>query len=204
MRSSAISGLLVEKGLRIFTTTDLSRLAGISPGTASQILIRLSRAGVTKRLKRGIWANALLRDLAPYEAVPYLVSPWPSYVSLYSVLSDYGVIEEIPRVIYAVTSGPPRKLTTPVGSFHFHHLPEKLMWGYWMARAGAGSYPRAEPEKAFLDLCYLGLTIRSPLGLPRKRGRRWDLIGDKVRSYAAMFDFPPLKEYVAKEKFDRT
>jgi hypothetical protein len=59
----------------------------------------------------------------------------------------------------------------------------------------------AEPEKAFLDLCYLALTIRSPLGFPRRRGRRWELDGAKVLQYAKRFAFPPLVDYIRRERF---
>ena len=180
------------------------RLTGLSAGTASQLLIRLSRTGAVRRLKRGVWANTLFQDLNPYEAVPHLVAPWPAYVSLYSALSDYGVIEDVPQAVYAVTTAIPRRYKTAQGDFHFHHLPERLMWGYSMRRAGSAFYPIAEPEKAFLDLCYLGLTIRSPLGLPRRREPRWNLDGAKVRAYASRFAYPPLKEYVIKEKFGKS
>ncbi len=197
----ALIRLLSRHSLRIFTTSDLASLAGLSPSTASQYLIRLSRAQVVGRLKRGLWMNRLANGLNPYEAVPHLVSPWPAYVSLYSALSEHGVTEEVPHVTYAVTAAIPRKLSTPLGAVHYHHLPERLIWGFEMRRAGSALYPLAEPEKAFLDLCYLALSLRSPLGFPHRRGRRWNLDYGKAGKYAARFECPPLLEYLRKEKF---
>ena len=201
MTSTLVTSVIAQKGLRVFKTADLATVANLSITSASQRLIRLSREGAVTRLKKGVWINRLAGDINPYEAVPFLVSPWPCYVSLYSVLSEHGIVAEIPRVIYAVSTIIPRKLKTPIGEFHFHHLPERLMWGYFMQRSGPAMYPMAEPEKAFLDLCYLGLTIRSPLGLPRRRTPRWNLDGNKVRAYARRFSYAPLTAHIKGERF---
>ena len=44
-----------------------------------------------------------------------------------------------------------------------------------------------------LDLIYLALTPRSPLRLPHKRGRAWDLDKAKLTVYAKRFQHPPLE-----------
>ena len=61
-----------------------------------------------------------------------------------------------------------------------------------MIASGDGFYPLAESEKAFLDLVYLGLIPRSPLGFPYKRDGAWDFNKTKLRRYALRFRFPPL------------
>ena len=201
MTSSLITSLLASKGLRIFSTADLAKITGLSIVASSQQLIRLSRAGSVSRIKKGVWVNGLTGEINPYEAVPNLVSPWPAYVSLYSALSDHGIVAEIPRAIYAVTTAMPRIFRTSIGEFRYHHLPDRLMWGYVMQRVGGSLFPVAEPEKAYLDLCYLGLTLRSPLGLPRRRTPRWNLNEAKIRTYATRFSFKPLTEHIKREKF---
>lgn len=187
--------------LRFFTTADLVTLTGMHPSAATQALRRLAARDLTGRLKRGLWMNRLQEDLHPYEAVPHLTAPWPAYVSLYSALADYGLVEEIPQVTYAVSSNKPRRYLTPMGSFHIHHLPERLIWGYEMRKTGRGSYPMAEPEKAFLDLVYLALIPRSGLRFPHKRQRRWNLDAAKLRRAAARFDFPPLVSHLKRLGF---
>jgi len=182
--------------LRIFTTSDVVTLTGMRTPAAAQALHRLSTGGLLVKIKRGLWVNRLLQDLNPYEAVPHLCAPWPAYVSLYSALSEYGVIEEIPQVIYAISASRPIRYSTPIGGFHIHHLPENLIWGYEIRKTGQGSYPIAEPEKAFLDLVYLALIPRSPLELPYKRSKRWNLNEKTLRKYALLFKFPPLIEYI--------
>ncbi|MEK7474885.1 MAG: type IV toxin-antitoxin system AbiEi family antitoxin domain-containing protein [Candidatus Coatesbacteria bacterium] len=201
MLSSRIVSLLNQHRLRFFTTTDAANLSGLSPASASQALRRMAATGLVARLRQGVWQNRLAAGINPFEAVPFLRYPWPAYVSLYSALSEHGIIEEIPQVVYAVSPGRPGTFRTPSGVFHLHHLPTRLIWGFTVRHVGAASYPMAEPEKAFLDLCYLALTIRSPLGFPRRRGRRWELDGAKVLQYAKRFAFHPLVDYVRRERF---
>lgn len=199
MTASEIIRILREHDLRIFTTADFITLTGLSDVNSTKTLLRLAAQDLVVRIKRGVWVNKLATSLNPYEAVPYLRAPWPAYVSLHSALADYGVVEEIPHVVYAVTATMPKKYSTPIGQFRFHHLPERLIWGFEVRQTGAGSYPMAEREKAFLDLIYLALTPRSPLRVPHKRGRSWEL--DKVRLtvYARKFGYPPLTSWLQSQ-----
>jgi hypothetical protein len=105
------------------------------------------------------------------------------------------VTEEVPSVIYGITAGRPLRLKNSLGEFRFHHLPGPLFWGY--APAGAyRNYALAEPEKAFLDLVYLGLHPRSPLGLPFSRHGRWPLDMQKLHRYAQKFRSRKLNGYI--------
>ena len=193
MTASEIIGILRKHNLRIFTTADLITLSGLKEANATKALLRLTAQNLLVRIKRGVWVNKLVLDLNPYEAVPFLRAPWPAYVSLHSALADHGVVEEIPHLIYAVASTMPRKYSTAIGEFRFHHLPQRLIWGFEMRQSGTGGYPIAEREKAFLDLAYLALTPRSPLRLPHKRGRIWNLDKIKLTAYARRFDYKPLE-----------
>lgn len=197
----ALIQLLQQHRLRIFRTSDVMALGRFSPEAASQALRRMALKGAVTALKKGVWMNQLAAGVDPMEAVPCLSAPWPGYVSLYSALSRQGVIEEVPQAIYAVTAGRPARRRTAVGVFHFHHLPERLIWGYRQEPSGTGSFPLAEPEKAYLDLAYLGLIPRSPLGLPYKRDGNWALQKMKLLSYARRFQYPPLLDYVKRIHF---
>lgn len=191
-------GILNRHDLRVFTTSDFRTLTGLAPSAATQALRRLAARQLLLRIKRGAWVNRLASSFNTFEAVPYLASPWPSYVSLHSALSQYGVVAEIPHVVYGVTSGPPAKYRTAIGDFSLHHLPSHLIWGYETRREGPSVYLVAEPEKAFLDLVYLALIPRSPLRMPHKRGRRWDLDITKLKRYARRFQFRPLSEVLPR------
>jgi predicted transcriptional regulator of viral defense system len=196
MTATEIIGILRRNNLRVFTTADIITLSGLTDVTTTQHLLRLASQNIIVRIKRGVWVNKLVADLNPYEAVPFLRAPWPAYVSLHSALADYGVVQEIPHVIYAVTSTMPRQYSTAIGEFRFHHLPERLIWGFEVRQTGLGHYPVADREKAFLDLIYLALTPRSPLQLPHKRGRTWELDKAKLSVYAKRFQYTPLESWL--------
>jgi predicted transcriptional regulator of viral defense system len=166
---------------------------------ASHALSALAGRNLVVRLRRGLWASRLAPGLSPYEVVGRLQAPWPACVSLLSALADHGVIEEVPDTVYAVTSGPPRRFRTPLGSYRLHHLPSRLMWGYGAVRAGPASYNLADPEKAFLDQVYLALVPRSPIGFPPRRGRSWSLDRKRLRVYAIRFSSRRLTGWLKKE-----
>ncbi len=198
MSAGKILGLLQTHKLRVFTTRDMLSLTSGSQTAVTQSLLRLEKQGFLTRIKRGIWVNKLLENFNPFEAVPYLTSPWPAYVSLYSALADYGIVAEVPHINYAVTASLPKKYSTSIGTFHIHHLDERLIWGYEVKQFASGSYPIAEPEKAFLDLAYLSLVPRSPIQMAQKRSRKWKLNLGKLKTYAAKFEYPPLIRYLGK------
>lgn len=200
LSAASLLKLISKHALRVFTTADILTLTGLEPATATKALTRLAGEDLVARIKKGVWVSKLSADFNPYEAVPYLRAPWPAYVSLYSALADYGVLEEIPQVVYGVSAAVPKRYRTSIGDFSIHHLPKRLIWGYEVKRQGQSSYPVADPEKAFLDLVYLALIPRSPLELPRKRERKWDLDQEKLKRYAGRFKFKPLTNWLEKER----
>ncbi len=85
----------------------------------------------------------------------------PSYLSLETALSFYGMI---PEGVYALTSVSSRKthtIHTPVASFSYRHLKPTRYFGYQVLRASTPSSGVDRPvlmaylEKALLDYCYL-------------------------------------------------
>ncbi len=199
LSAATLIKLIQKHALRVFTTADIITLTGLAPAAATKALTRLSAEDLLARIKKGVWVSRITTEINPYEALPYLRAPWPAYVSLYSALADYGVVDEIPQVIYGVSPASPKRYRTAVGEFRIHHLPKRLIWGYEIKRQGHSSYPVADPEKAFLDLVYLALTPRSPLELPHKRQRKWDLDKAKLKSYAERFNFKPLTDWLKRD-----
>src|SRR5438094_3107374 len=115
MSTAELIRLLQIHKLRVFSTRDMISLTNISQTSVTQSLRRLEKQGILARIKRGIWVNKLIENFNSFEAVPHLTSPWPAYVSLHSALADYGIVEEIPHVIYAVSAHLPGKHATPIG-----------------------------------------------------------------------------------------
>lgn len=133
------------------TDVAAARLA-TSPAHASQILARLAKTGHALRLAHGLWGLPGRMDRL---ALPsYLTAPFPSYVSLQSALYHHGMIDQIPATTYAVSLARARRYETPLGPVSVHHLPPALFFGF--ADAGPPQARLASPEKALVDLLYLG------------------------------------------------
>lgn len=80
----------------------------------------------------------------------------PSYISLHSALSHYGMIPEAIMKITSVTSLKTCRFTNLFGDFTYQHIKPELMFGYEPKQMADGrSIFFSTPEKALLDLLYL-------------------------------------------------
>ncbi len=78
----------------------------------------------------------------------------PSYVSLESALSFYGIIPERTETLHSVTFKRSKKFQTPLGLFEYQSIPKQLYAiGFKQEFAGEDyAYLIATPEKALCDL----------------------------------------------------
>ena len=139
----------------VFATSEATAALDLAPTATTMTLARLERDGLVVRLRKGLWA--LPEDLGgrvdPLDVLPILTRPFPSYASLWTALDAHGMIEQIPRSIYAVSLDRAREITTSVGTFRVHRIAPELYGGAAGAtesRAGV-----ATPEKALFDTVYL-------------------------------------------------
>ena len=80
----------------------------------------------------------------------------PSYISLHSALSFYGMIPEEVVQITSVTTLKPTKFENAFGTFHYQRVKRSLFFGYEIKTMHNGrGLMFATPEKAILDLLYL-------------------------------------------------
>jgi predicted transcriptional regulator of viral defense system len=80
----------------------------------------------------------------------------PSYISLHSALAFYGLIPEAIVQITSVTSLKTADFYNSFGTYSYHTVKEKLMFGYDLKPMTDGrTLAFASPEKALLDLLYL-------------------------------------------------
>jgi predicted transcriptional regulator of viral defense system len=153
----------ITRNSQVFPSSLL--LAGRSTaGSVRRQLDRWVKSGRLLQLRRGVYSVA-----PPYQAEaphPFLVANHlrkPSYVSLQSALSHYGMIPEFVPVTTSVTTGRPEELQTPLGGFLFRHLKKTAFFGYTQTEISRGqSVFLASPEKALLDLLYLTPGSDSP------------------------------------------
>ena len=120
-------------------------------------LARWKASGKILQLRRNVYVLA-----PPWQRVrphPFVIAnelQRPSYVSLQSALSYYGMIPEAVPVTTSITTGRPVDLRTPLGRYQFRHVGRKAFFGYDRVRVLQDQEALlADPAKALLDLAYL-------------------------------------------------
>lgn len=134
-----------------FTTREAAAVLGITPHYASIVLSRLARQGSLIRIVQGRWAYDQALD--PLILPNVLIAPGLAYISVYTALYYHGMIEQIPTVIYAVSSTKTKCFKTPFGAISFHHMTGRLFTGFEIYKNT--SIMMAVPEKALFDTLYL-------------------------------------------------
>lgn len=129
-------------------------------GNLSQIRLQLSRwvkDGRLVKLHKGLYS--LAQAYRKVKAELFCIAnnlKRPSYVSLQSALSWYGLIPEFVPAVTSVTGGRPQTIETPLGVFYFRHIDKSFLYGYSEVElSNRQTAFVARPEKALLDLIYL-------------------------------------------------
>lgn len=122
-------------------------------------LTRWQKKGLIVQLKRGIYvlnkADRKVNSSRFFIANQLL---WPSYVSLESALSYYGLIPEAVADVTSVSTKKTSRFTNPIGRFVYQRIKPDAFRGYRSYKDEAGLVCLiAEPEKAVVDFLYLNL-----------------------------------------------
>jgi len=115
-----------RRGVHVFSHRDFAKLFPDEQEKAlEKSLQRLVRNGVLERVAKGTYVNAFTksRDSNLIEEIALVLRRGEfSYVSLESMLSEYGMISQIPLDrITIMTTGPKGTYTTPYGVIEFKH-----------------------------------------------------------------------------------
>jgi len=115
-----------KRGRYVFQRAALAKLfAGDSEKTFSEGLNRLVKSGLLVRAARGVYVNphAHSLDSRTIERIAQALRPGEySYVSLESMLSEYGEISQIPiDRLTVMTTGRKGVYRTPYGTIEFTH-----------------------------------------------------------------------------------
>jgi predicted transcriptional regulator of viral defense system len=126
------------------------------PGFDRNNLTRWLGCGYLVRLRRSLYAFPEYRD-NPDMALYFAGRIYsPSYISLHTALSSYGLIPEGVVQITSVTSLKTARFSNPFGEYAYHSVRSDLMFGYEpRPMSGARAVAFATREKALLDLLYL-------------------------------------------------
>lgn len=119
-------------------------------------LTRWCKQGLIIRLRLGWYAfSECLQtpDFARYIAGRIYK---PSYISLHTALSFYGMIPEAVVSINSVSTLKTATFSNKFGEYTYQSIKPGLFFGFELKKLGDGrSIPFATPEKALLDLLYL-------------------------------------------------
>ena len=119
-------------------------------------LTRWVKRGYLIRLRQGYFAFAEYKGKPDYSLYFANLIYRPSYISLHTALSFYGIIPESVVQITSVTSLKTESFSNDFGEFSYKNFKENLMFGYDLKPLENKSIIKiASPEKAILDLLYL-------------------------------------------------
>jgi len=139
--------------LACFNTTQVYMLF---PGFDRNNLWRWTKKGLLIRLRKGLFTFPDYKGRSDWHLYFANKIYRPSYISLHTALSFYGLIPEAVPHIISVTSLKTRSFVNPLGEYFYRSVKENLMFGIELKQTADGrALQIASPEKALLDLLYL-------------------------------------------------
>lgn len=182
--------ILHQKNVSLFNINDVRKIFGIKKdNTLYKFLQRLEKKNIIKRIRKGQYLFSL-KEVSDFEIANFLVTP--SYISLESALSFYGILSQFPYTITSITSKKSKKIIYQDKEYEFVHLDSKYFSGFTKKE----KFLIASPEKALLDeLYFMAKKLRKisleelALSGVNKRG---------LQTMAKKYDFIPLKKLLNK------
>ena len=189
-----------------FETAELVALFDEPKGQVQARLSRWVANGRLLRLRRGCYLLApeyARRQPSEYHASNYLLRP--SYVSLHSALDFHGLIPDAVRLIEALTPKHGGEWRTALATFRYHSIRQDRFFGYrrYATRVVSGSraptsasdaFLMALPEKALLDLMYLGRGAWTRSRVAEMRFQNLEeLDRHRFLQFASRFDSPKVR-----------
>ena len=142
---------LKEKGMFVFTPREFCGVLEIPYKTGAVFLSRNLKSGLFIKLRNNYY---MLKDshLPLYAIANKLYQP--SYVSLETALSHYGIIPEVVYTVTSVTTKPTREFKTAKSVFSYQRIKKSVFAGYSPVTIEGHVVLLAEPEKALADYLY--------------------------------------------------
>lgn len=144
-----IINIMREKQISLFSLADFKRLFNVQNNeTLYKKIARLEKKKIIKKLIKGKYLF-LLNESDDFLIANYLYQP--SYISLETALSFYGIITGFSYQITSITSKKTKKIIVDKKEFFYTQIAPFLFWGY----EKKDSFLIAQKEKALLDYLYL-------------------------------------------------
>lgn len=126
------------------------------PGFDRNNLSRWTKTGLLIRLRQGYFTFPEYKEKQDFALFFANRIYRPSYISLHTALSFYGMIPEAVIQISSVSALKTASFTNPLGEYTYQSIKPYLMFGYGLKPFSDGiALQMASPEKALLDLLYL-------------------------------------------------
>lgn len=150
---------LQEKNILLFTFNDLFKLFPIkSKNTAKHLIRRLKKEGIIRALIRGRYFFTLTQPkFVEYRIANFLYQP--SYISLETALSYYGLLSQFPYQTISVTVRKSKKIMSESKTYIYSQIKKELYTGF----VKTNDFLIASEEKAIFDAYYfIKKGLRSP------------------------------------------
>ncbi|MBN2251973.1 MAG: hypothetical protein JW724_07870 [Candidatus Altiarchaeota archaeon] len=187
MNYLSLERILKENGKALFSLQDAEALfPGTAPKTVKNNLSNWVGKGLVRRLRRNVYEL-----VSPGKEVPdyYLANSLysPSYVSLETALSFYGIIPEEAAAVTSVSTKPTRTFRNQRGLFIYRTCKKEAYTGYRIMRIEGYKTLIADREKAFVDHIYFRL-LEGEKDYSHERFDLSKVRKGKSRGYAKLFD----------------
>ncbi|MFW6352195.1 MAG: hypothetical protein ACOC2E_07385 [Bacteroidota bacterium] len=178
-RTRAVKYIASENAPNVLTRNVLQRIADLYVENISYRLLthwisEQVEVGNIVPVTNGLYLNKLKNPPANLSEAATHINP-QAIVSLHYVLGEHGVLNNYTDIVTAVIPLEKERNSVPklgvvntkAGVFHFHGIAKNVcLAGATTDRLTSKEYPYATPEKAFLDLLYLGNHRKSSLSVP--------------------------------------
>lgn len=188
MKYDFLAKMNPQSGPRIFSSEELRRETGASVNAVRLWLIRQIKKGTVIPLKRrrGLYASA---SALPHEWAAANRLYQPSYISLETALSYYGLLLESVYPVTSVTTRTSRTFHAMGKEFAYQKIKKTAFGGTRALPIEGQTVLIAEKEKALADYLYLASLGEKKLNERLRWGKvRWR----KVEEYLSLFERPKL------------
>ncbi len=139
--------------LACFTT---NQVYASYPGFDRNNLVRWVRKGYLIRLRQGYYTFPEYKESKDFTLYFSNIIYKPSYISLQTALSFYGIIPEAVPEITSVTTLKTKTFSNDLGVYSYKNIKPDMMFGYDLREMEGGRRIMfATPEKSLADLLYL-------------------------------------------------
>lgn len=184
--------ILYNKRVKFLTISDAGKIFNIgNKNTLYKILQRLEKSQILKRVEKGKYIFSF-REHSDYELANFLLNP--SYISLESALSFYGILPQFPYTITSITPLKTKKMIYTNKEFEFVHIEKKYFLGF----IKKDNFLIATPEKALLDELYLVAKKLRNIHFEDLDLKQIDK--KKLRGLVNKYNFLPLHKLIGKLK----